>query len=100
MLFRSHLSPLASLTPHLAAQKDLDPGESFWFPGSEGVEVNGFILFPPGFKDKGVREQSGKKWPLAFLVHGGPQGAWTDSWSTRWNPNVYAAHGYIVVTIK
>ena len=38
-----------------------------------------------------------QKYPLAFLVHGGPQGAWNDQWSTRWNPAVFAEQGYVVV---
>ena len=48
-----------------------------------------WILKPPGFDPK-------KKWPLAFLVHGGPQGAWEDGWSYRWNPELWAAQGYVV----
>jgi dipeptidyl aminopeptidase/acylaminoacyl peptidase len=88
------LSPLATLTPTLSS-KSLDKGESFWFSGSEGVEVHGFIMFPPNYS-----ESSGKKYPLAFIVHGGPQSAFTDSWSTRWNPQIYAAAGYITVLIK
>ena len=48
-----------------------------------------WILKPPGF-------DSSKKWPLAFLVHGGPQGAWEDGWSYRWNPELWAAQGYVV----
>lgn len=79
----SHLTSLATLTPHLAKTKDLSPGESFWFAGNEGVQVHGWIMYPPGFKEAKAADIS-RKWPLAFLVHGGPQGAWTDSWSTRW----------------
>src|SRR4029079_954509 len=37
-----------------------------------------------------------KKWPVAYLVHGGPQGAWEDGWSNRWNPMLWAAQGYVV----
>jgi dipeptidyl aminopeptidase/acylaminoacyl peptidase len=48
-----------------------------------------WILKPPGFDPK-------KKWPLAYLVHGGPQGAWEDGWSFRWNPELWAAQGYVV----
>ena len=48
-----------------------------------------WILKPPGFDPK-------KKWPVAFLVHGGPQGAWEDGWSYRWNPELWAAQGYVV----
>jgi dipeptidyl aminopeptidase/acylaminoacyl peptidase len=55
----------------------------------EGGDMHMWILKPPGFDPK-------KKWPVAFLVHGGPQGAWEDTWSNRWNPELWAAQGYIV----
>jgi dipeptidyl aminopeptidase/acylaminoacyl peptidase len=55
----------------------------------EGGAMQMWILKPPGF-------DPAKKWPLAFLVHGGPQGAWSDAWSFRWNPEVWAAQGYVV----
>ncbi len=63
-------------------------------PESVSVEVEGarmqmWILKPPGF-------DASKKWPLVYLVHGGPQGAWEDSWSYRWNPETWAAQGYVV----
>jgi dipeptidyl aminopeptidase/acylaminoacyl peptidase len=48
-----------------------------------------WILKPPGFDPS-------KKWPLAYLVHGGPQSAWNDGWSFRWNPQLWAAQGYVV----
>jgi len=54
------------------------------------VEMQMWVIKPPGFDDK-------KKWPVAFLVHGGPQGAWEDGWSYRWNPQLWAAQGYVVV---
>ncbi len=55
----------------------------------EGGDMQMWILKPPGF-------DPAKKWPVAFLVHGGPQGAWEDGWSFRWNPQVWAAQGYVV----
>jgi dipeptidyl aminopeptidase/acylaminoacyl peptidase len=55
----------------------------------EGGKMQMWILKPPGFDPT-------KKWPLAFLVHGGPQGAWTDGWSYRWCPKLWAAQGYVV----
>jgi dipeptidyl aminopeptidase/acylaminoacyl peptidase len=55
----------------------------------EGADMQMWILKPPGFDPQ-------KKWPLAFLVHGGPQGAWEDGWSNRWNPELWAAQGYVV----
>ena len=78
----------------LLAQLDLPPLESFTFKGAEDADVQGFLLKPPGF-------DPGKKYPVKFLIHGGPQGAWSDSWSYRWNPELFAATGgYVVVTVN
>jgi dipeptidyl aminopeptidase/acylaminoacyl peptidase len=63
--------------------------ESVTVKGAGGTPMQMWILKPPGFDAQ-------KKWPLAFLVHGGPQGAWEDGWSYRWNPEVWAAQGYVV----
>ena len=77
---KSAISTLALLAPRdLRDELGLSPGHDFWFDGTKGNRVHGFALFPPGFQ-----QGQEKKWPLAFLVHGGPQSAWTDSWSTRW----------------
>jgi dipeptidyl aminopeptidase/acylaminoacyl peptidase len=72
----------------LLAELDMPRPESVKVP-VEGGEMQMWILKPPGFDPK-------KKWPLAFLVHGGPQGAWEDGWSNRWNPELWAAQGYVV----
>ena len=55
----------------------------------EGGEMQMWLLKPPGF-------DADKKWPLAYLVHGGPQGAWEDGWNYRWCPQLWAAQGYVV----
>ena len=73
----------------LLAQLELPEPSSVTVNGADGDPMQMCLLTPPGF-DKN------KKWPLAFLVHGGPQGAWSDSWSFRWNPQVWAAQGYVV----
>lgn len=62
--------------------KNLDEGESFWFEGANKRQVQGWALKPKGWK-----KDDKKRWPVVLLVHGGPQGAWEDQWSTRWNPN-------------
>ncbi|MBI1917668.1 MAG: S9 family peptidase [Planctomycetes bacterium] len=72
----------------LLAELDLPKPESVKVK-VEGAEMQMWILKPPGFDPK-------KKWPVAYLVHGGPQGAWEDGWSYRWNPQLWAAQGYIV----
>ena len=64
--------------------------QRFNFKGANGDQVWGQIIKPTGAKDK---------LPMAFLVHGGPQGSFGNGWSTRWNPKVIAAQGYGVVTV-
>ncbi|CAK7266550.1 hypothetical protein SEPCBS57363_002146 [Sporothrix epigloea] len=66
-----------------------------WFKGAGDYDVHALVIRPSSFD---AEENRGKKYPLALLIHGGPQGAWTDSWSTRWNPAVFAEQGYVVVT--
>lgn len=61
-----------------------------WWDGAKDYKVHAWVIKPPHF-DKS------KTYPLAYLVHGGPQGAWDDTWSTRWNPLIIAEQGYIVV---
>ncbi len=73
----------------LLAGLDLPTPESVEVPGAGGTPMQMWILKPPGFDPK-------KKWPLVYLVHGGPQGAWEDAWSFRWNPEVWAAQGYVI----
>ncbi|KZT35118.1 alpha/beta-hydrolase [Sistotremastrum suecicum HHB10207 ss-3] len=75
--------------------KDLSAGESFYFTGAENKSVQGWALKPKGWK-----ENSKKKYPAVLLIHGGPQGAWEDQWSTRWNPNVFAQQGYFTIAIN
>jgi dipeptidyl aminopeptidase/acylaminoacyl peptidase len=80
---------ISQANEHLLAGLDLPEPESVSVKGAGDRPMQMWILKPPGF-------QAGKKWPLAFLVHGGPQGAWEDGWSYRWNPEAWAAQGYVV----
>ncbi|MBK7112648.1 MAG: S9 family peptidase [Flavobacteriales bacterium] len=66
--------------------------EQFSFPGWNNETVYGYVLKPASFTE-------GKKYPVAFLIHGGPQGSFGESWSYRWNPQTYAGEGYAVVMI-
>jgi dipeptidyl aminopeptidase/acylaminoacyl peptidase len=86
----------------LLSQIDMQPLESFTFKGANDEEIQGFIVKPPGF-------DSSKKYPLKFLIHGGPQGAWGNEWTYRWNAELFAAtgnsesfreQGYVVVMIN
>jgi dipeptidyl aminopeptidase/acylaminoacyl peptidase len=64
----------------------------FWYSGNF-TTVHGWIVYPENFTNTST-------YPLAFLIHGGPQSAWLNSWSTRWNPKVWADQGYVVIAIN
>ncbi len=67
--------------------------EFFTFPGWNHETVQGYVVKP-------VDYQPGKTYPVAFIIHGGPQGAMNNEWSYRWNPQTYAGQGFAVVTIN
>jgi dipeptidyl aminopeptidase/acylaminoacyl peptidase len=75
------------------SQVAMSPLEPFWFEGAKGDKVEGFLVKPPNFDPT-------KKYPVKFLIHGGPEGAWGDDWSYRWNPELFAANGYVVIMIN
>ncbi len=87
------VGPLTHINDSLVSQLDLSPLESFEFAGAGGTKVQGFLVKPPNF-------DPAKKYPVKFLIHGGPQGAWGDAWSYRWNPELMAASGYVVVMVN
>jgi dipeptidyl aminopeptidase/acylaminoacyl peptidase len=66
--------------------------EQFSFAGAGGDTVHGYVMKP-------WNAVPGQKYPIAFLVHGGPQGSFGNGWSYRWNPQTYAGAGYAVVLI-
>jgi dipeptidyl aminopeptidase/acylaminoacyl peptidase len=65
----------------------------FTFKGWNNETVQGYVVKPVGYK-------RGQKYPVAFIIHGGPQGAMTNDWSYRWNPQTYAGQGFAVVTVN
>ncbi len=84
--------PLTQLNAEAFASFDLGAPEQFSFTGAGGDKVYGYVVKPVGFDAK-------KKYPLAFLIHGGPQGSFGNHWHYRWNPQSYATHGYVAVMI-
>jgi len=66
--------------------------EQFSFTGAKGATVHGYVVKPWNFEE-------GREYPVAFLIHGGPQGSFGNGWSYRWNPQTYAGQGYAVVMI-
>ena len=84
------VTQLTNLNGRVLQEIDEVSNERFSFKGANGNEVWGMITKPKNTTDK---------LPMAFLVHGGPQGSFGDSWSFRWNPKVMASQGYAVVSI-
>ena len=64
--------------------------DEFWVDGAEGAKVQSFIVKPADFTPA-------RKYPVLFLIHGGPQGFWGHAWTYRWNAQVFAGAGYVVV---
>ncbi|HVN03974.1 MAG TPA: S9 family peptidase [Bryobacteraceae bacterium] len=81
---------LTHLNDAILASHQLTPLEEFWVDSADGARVQSFVVKPPGFRED-------RKYPVVMLIHGGPQGAWGHSWSYRWNAQVFAAAGYVVV---
>lgn len=74
------------------ANVEMGAYEQFSFEGAEGATVYGYVMKPAGFEE-------GERYPVAFIIHGGPQSSFSEGWSYRWNPQVYAGGGYGVVFI-
>jgi dipeptidyl aminopeptidase/acylaminoacyl peptidase len=87
------LRQLTRTNDALLSQLALQPAEPFWFDGAGGTRVQGFLIRPPDF-------DASRKYPVVYVVHGGPQGAWSDHFHYRWNGNMFAAPGYVAVLVN
>jgi len=84
---------LTHLNDGVLSEVDMSPLESFWFKGAKGDKVQGFLVKPPNFDPN-------KKYPLKFIIHGGPEVPMGDLWSYRWNAELFASTGYVVIMIN
>jgi dipeptidyl aminopeptidase/acylaminoacyl peptidase len=89
---------LTHINDAVLSQVALSPVEPYWFTGAFGEKVQGFLVRPPNF-------DANKKYPLKFIIHGGPEVPMGDLWSFRWNANLFAAPtssspGYVVIMIN
>jgi dipeptidyl aminopeptidase/acylaminoacyl peptidase len=84
---------LSHLNDSVLSGVSMSPLESFWFTGAHGDKVQGWLIKPPNFDPN-------KKYPVKFIVHGGPEVPLGDEWSYRWNFELFAANGYVVVFIN
>ncbi|MCL5745003.1 MAG: S9 family peptidase [Acidobacteria bacterium] len=81
---------LTHLNDALLAQYQLTPVEDYWVEGAEKAQVQTFMVKPAGFRPT-------VRYPVLVLIHGGPQGAWGQSWTYRWNAQVFAGAGFLVI---
>lgn len=86
----SNLKQISFMNSDLLSDIEMSPLKTFWSDGAEGVKVQSIIVKPPFF-------DATKKYPMIFLIHGGPQGHWSDDFHYRWNPQMFASKGYVVV---
>ncbi|HEY0083718.1 MAG TPA: S9 family peptidase [Pyrinomonadaceae bacterium] len=85
----SAVVPVTKTNDAYLAGFSLTPAEELTWEGGGGTKVSGWLVKPANLA-------AGKKYPLLVLIHGGPQGAWNDAWSYRWNPQIFASAGYMV----
>ena len=86
------LAAITKLNADLMAGFRLGEAERFTFAGWNGEKVHAWLVKPVGF-------DPAKKWPVAFLIHGGPQGSFGDHFHYRWNPQTYAGAGYAAIMV-
>lgn len=87
------LRALTRFNAAVVSRLDLAPAERFAYVGAANDSVHGWIVRPPGFNAR-------RRYPLVYLVHGGPQSAWLDQWHPRWNYALFAARGYVVAAVN
>jgi dipeptidyl aminopeptidase/acylaminoacyl peptidase len=89
----SRAQPLTRLNQPVLSKVFMSPLETFWFKGAAGENVQAFLVKPPNF-------DAAKKYPLKFILHGGPEVPMGDEWTYRWNAQLFAASGYVVIEIN
>ncbi|HEV2044194.1 MAG TPA: prolyl oligopeptidase family serine peptidase, partial [Sphingomicrobium sp.] len=92
---RGRIVQLTNVNRALLDQLDPVRFEKFAFKGANNDQVWGFKLKPAG----PATAASTAKLPIAFVVHGGPQGSFGNGWSYRWNSRLFSAPGYAVVSV-
>ncbi|MDR3610743.1 MAG: S9 family peptidase [Ignavibacteriaceae bacterium] len=85
------IKQLTHINAELLSGIEMNPLETFWCEGADKTKIESIIIKPPFF-------DPAKKYPVIFLIHGGPQGHWDDDFHYRWNEQLFAAKGYVVVS--
>ncbi|MCB9209502.1 MAG: S9 family peptidase [Ignavibacteriales bacterium] len=87
---KTNFRRITDVNNNLLSQIEMNEVETFWASGAEDVKVQSILVKPPFFDPN-------KKYPMMFLIHGGPQGHWEDDFHYRWNLQMFASKGYVVV---
>ena len=87
------LRKLTGFNDALLSEVALGEVREIEFAGADGNRVQMFVVLPPGFDPK-------RKWPLVHVIHGGPHGIAGDNFHFRWNPQAFAAPGYVVACVN
>ena len=87
----SDVKQLSHVNAELLSNIEMNPVETFWCEGADNTKIQSIIIRPPFFDPN-------KKYPVIFLIHGGPQGHWDDDFHFRWNQQLFASQGYVVVS--
>ena len=88
-----NLKQITHLNKSLLETIQMNEVETFWSKSADGTKIQSILVKPPFF-------DSSKKYPLIFLIHGGPQGHWEDDFHYRWNLQMFASPGYVVVAVN
>lgn len=88
-----NLRQITRVNAERVAELEMNPKEDFWFDGAGGTKIHGWIVKPPAF-------DATKKYPLVYLIHGGPQGQWGDQFHYRWSAQMFAGRGYVVAMVN
>lgn len=78
---------------HLGGEVEMNGIDEFWYEGADGDPVHGWLVKPPGFTAK-------RRWPVALIIHGGPQSAFLDHFNYRWSVQMFAAQGFVAVQLN
>lgn len=86
----SKIQQITFLNKKILSRIEMNEIETFWSKGADGKPVQSILVKPPFF-------DPASKYPVILLVHGGPQGSWADDFHYRWNLQMFAAPGYVVI---
>ncbi len=89
----SGVRKLTSFCDGIGKKVEMNPPEEFWYRGADDDPVHGYVIKPPGFDPD-------RKWPALLIIHGGPQSAFLDHFHYRWNPQLFASEGYVVIELN